>query len=99
MYPDIMLNLVLSQVLNLVSDCRTVYLLGKELAHHARAAKARGISLIFEKKFMHRARARRARTGLTVYLPKSSKNGRRQLLLYYRYAVSTRSFSRNRGGP
>jgi hypothetical protein len=36
-------------------------LTGTELAHQARAAVVRGISKIFEKKFMHRARAARPR--------------------------------------
>jgi hypothetical protein len=40
---------------------------GRELAHHARAAVARGISTQFEEKNPCIARARRARVGLTVF--------------------------------
>jgi hypothetical protein len=43
------------------SEKGTVYLTGRELAHCARAMDARGISSIFEKKIMHRARAARPR--------------------------------------
>jgi hypothetical protein len=62
----------------------TVELSGRKLAHGApRGARARDFVNFREKKQIYASRARRARAGLTVYPPKSSKKGRCPLSFSY----------------